>query len=106
MSLEIMSMQNKYFMRLLGFQVNKDENVEKIQCFILYEYGVCTLKSYIKNKNIQKWTEDQGLAFIETIQKALADLHRNKIIHLDIKLDNIVIDKTMSSFRFIDYGCE
>lgn len=42
---------------------------------------------------------------MEEIVSALQQLHKNKIIHLDIKLKNIVIDETMKSFRFIDYGC-
>ncbi len=36
---------------------------------------------------------------------ALHELHKHNIIHLDIKLENIVINETMKSFRFIDYGC-
>jgi serine/threonine protein kinase len=42
---------------------------------------------------------------LKEIASALGKLHDNRIIYLDIKLSNIVIDESMKSFRFIDYGC-
>ncbi len=54
---------------------------------------------------IQKWSEDEGLSFLKAIVSALNSLHERRIVHLDIKLMNIVIDEDMKSFKFIDYGC-
>jgi serine/threonine protein kinase len=56
-------------------------------------------------KEIQKWSEEEGLSFLKEIVKAINTLHDKRIIHLDIKPSNIVIDESMKSFKFIDFGC-
>ncbi len=52
MALEIMKIQSKYFMKLIAFQINGEDNVENLVCCMLYEYGLCNLDSYVKIKNI------------------------------------------------------
>jgi serine/threonine protein kinase len=36
------------------------------------------------------------MTFIENIIKGLHELHKNKIIHLDINLDNIVLNESLT----------
>lgn len=42
---------------------------------------------------------------MQNIVKALDILHSKSLIHLDIKLENIIIDTNMKNIKFIDYGC-
>ena len=103
-----MKMNNPYFTKLLVFQISetklKDDETD-IECYILYEYGVCTLSNYMEIPEIRKWSEEEGLSFLKEIIGALNSLHEKRILHLDIKLSNIVIDESMKRFKFIDYGC-
>ena len=52
MALEIMRIKSNYFMKLISFQINGEDNVENMVCSLLYEYGLCNLYSYIKIDNI------------------------------------------------------
>ncbi len=103
-----MRMNNPYFSKLLAFQVSETKlqnNEPNLECYILYEYGVCTLFNYVEIPERQKWSEEEGLSFLKEIIGVLNSLHEKKILHLDIKPSNIVIDESMKSFKFIDYGC-
>ncbi len=104
-------MNNQHFTKILAFQISKirlkDDNDDEddIECYILYEYGVCTMSKFMNTEKIQKWSGEEGLPFIKEIMSAINSLHERRIVHLDINLSNIVIDESMKSFRFIDYGC-
>ena len=41
---------------------------------------------------------------MKQITKAVLALHNHKIVHLDINLSNIVIDRSRQNFKLIDYG--
>lgn len=42
--------------------------------------------------------------FIKTVMEGLMFLHHKKICHLDIKPENIMIDKLTKTFKIIDFG--
>lgn len=39
------------------------------------------------------------------VLEAIKELHKNGIVHGDIKLDNLMFDETLNRFRLIDMGC-
>ena len=46
-------MKNPLFTKLLAFHVNEKYlkgNLVDVECFMLYDYGVCTLEIYIEMK--------------------------------------------------------
>ena len=98
------SMEHPNIMKFYGSWVNKDMN-NKIKDVnfatelsssgslkdFLYRY-----KSFIKNENVKNWCVDilQGLKY----------LHFNKIIHRDLKCENIFIDGDTSRVFIGDFG--
>ena len=108
MDLQIIKMNNPRFTKLLAFDVNEKHlrgNLVDVECFMLYEYGVCTLESYMNIEGIKKWSEEDALGFLREIVITVDSLHEKGIVLLDIKPANIVIDEKMKSFKLIDYGC-
>ncbi len=63
-----------------------------IECFFIYEYGLCCLESFMDSPKIKKWNEAEGLAFIKEIVTILNEVHEKGITQLDINTKNIVID--------------
>ena len=57
------------------------------------------------NSNISYWKSyDRILKFIKHIMLGLKYLHQNKIAHLDIKPENIMINTNLNQYRIIDFG--
>ena len=48
--------------------------------------------------------EDEASMIIKKITKTLIELHRKKIIHRDIKLENIIYNAKTQETRLIDFG--
>jgi len=64
--------------------------------------------NYISGKPLDEYekgffTNDQKLKIIKEIADALNYVHKNKFIHRDLKLENIMVDKTLKTF-LIDFG--
>lgn len=66
------------------------------------------LRQYIKNENHNKpMTEEQAMSVMKLILQAVALLHANKLTHLDIKHENIILSREEDgSLRpvLIDFG--
>ncbi|MDR1055746.1 MAG: serine/threonine protein kinase [Prevotellaceae bacterium] len=60
-----------------------------------------SLKDIIRRKG--KLDEAASLKYVGQLCDALAEIHRNKILHLDIKPGNILIDKN-DNVQLIDFG--
>ncbi|MEM7183829.1 MAG: AAA family ATPase [Spirochaetota bacterium] len=81
----------------LHFQNQKDGN------FLLMEDGGTSLKQLIKKDPIDSL--EQFLQFAITITDGLGEIHRQKIVHKDIKPSNIVLQKKdAKTIKFIDFG--
>jgi len=72
--------------------------------------GHFLMMDYIEGKDLWSYlnengcfSEAQAIALVKKIVRALADLHRRRIVHLDIKLSNIMITPN-GDVRIIDFG--
>lgn len=52
----------------------------------------------------QKLSEPHSRHFSRQIVSALDYMHRNSIVHRDLKIENILIDKTGKNIKIIDFG--
>jgi serine/threonine protein kinase len=59
------------------------------------------LRAYITHK--KRLSESDARLFLSEILIAIEELHKNGIIHRDIKLDNILIDKD-GHIKLTDFG--
>ena len=69
--------------------------------FFLVQYYEKTLESVIKNENP---SQERILRYAVQIAGALLHLYECKIAHLDLKLDNIMINE-MDEIVLVDFGC-
>jgi serine/threonine protein kinase len=60
---------------------------------LIMELGGDSLKTYIKKSQNRKLDEDEATEIFVQLIYALRYLHSKKIVHRDLKLDNILIDK-------------
>ena len=91
---------------------SKINQFDKNSIMLVGDYGGQTMEEYFENlfdnpteniKNIEK----KFLDFMIKLDKlfyGLVQLKNNKISHLDIKSNNIVIKDNKSNFKFIDFG--
>jgi len=70
-----------------------------------YIYG-CTLAKQIANSPNHKLAEDVAINYFKQICDALQYIHSKKVLHLDIKPENILIDTSSGDDRaiLIDFG--
>jgi ribosomal protein S6 kinase alpha-5 len=63
------------------------------------------LRALLNNKlmNNSRLTESEVRLYLAEILVAIEELHKNGIIHRDIKLDNVLIDKE-GHIRIADFG--
>lgn len=69
---------------------------------IVFEYCDCDLKRFIK-ENKQEIPEGRIKKFIRQLLTALSVLHDRKIIHRDIKPQNIMLD-SQGNIKLADFG--
>ena len=69
--------------------------------FIVMEYASDgDLLSYIKKHG--KLSEEKGRIIFRQVVEGVKHCHNNKILHRDIKLDNVLLDKGMA--KICDFG--
>jgi len=86
--------------------------VEIINCFTLKDMQVAfvmeyleggTLLEYVQNK--RRLAEDEARIFFSQIVDAISHCHANKVIHCDLKLENILLkSKDSLDIKIIDFG--
>ena len=94
-----------------GIESKKKELFNENSIMLIGEFGGITLNDYFNN-NFNKFNESQNIKLLEkeflklmkkmkNLFQGLVELNKYKIIHLDIKQNNIVIK---GDFKFIDFG--
>ncbi len=87
-----------------------------------HPYAVCIVDSYLEegiprlvmdfvngeslSKQMEKWPRNkkQGAILAHDLIKGIEIIHSHGVVHEDIKGDNIIWDKTMKQYRYIDFG--
>lgn len=78
------------------------EDCRKIH-LVLEFVGELSLQSYIKSKPNKKLEETEGKRIFKQIASGINYCHSKNIVHRDIKLDNILLDKQLN-VKIIDFG--
>jgi serine/threonine protein kinase len=60
--------------------------------------------TYYKERSFVAFNEQQSRNIFKQLAKAVSHVHKKDITHLDIKLDNIMIDPETHSVKLIDFG--
>ena len=91
-----------------------DDKLESLQketltCFFIDYAGDIELFDTVKEMMLTKrsvfWKEPQDILNLTLhITKGLLFLHQKKICHLDVKLENIMIDSKRKTYKLIDFG--
>lgn len=76
--------------------------IEKSQIYIVMELCQGSIKSLIK-QHLIKFSESTARDMLKDICKALTYIHRDKVVHLDIKPDNILYAKS-EKYKLGDFG--
>mmetsp|Transcript_18340 Transcript_18340/g.44168 ORF Transcript_18340/g.44168 Transcript_18340/m.44168 type:complete len:451 (-) Transcript_18340:157-1509(-) len=70
-------------------------------CFIMEYAGGGELKTFVEERG--NLTEEEGLTFFQQIVKAVHFCHSKRIIHRDLKLENILLDDA-DKIKIADFG--
>ena len=65
--------------------------------------GHNSLNSYLKSKSGRKLIEDEGKIIFRQLCESLKYCQEHKIVHRDIKLENILLDSN-KKIKLIDFG--
>jgi len=99
---EIKKINNPYLIKYVDYKINAEDK----EIWILMKYFPIDLKTYfnknLSNSNIINETFFKNIAF--QILSGLNSLHKNKIIHSDIKPENILYDPQKNIIQITDFG--
>ncbi|MDY6897393.1 MAG: AAA family ATPase [Cyanobacteriota bacterium] len=113
-SQEIVQFRNQYFLskNLNTSTIVKPYSLEKYHksyAFVMEDFGGMTVNKQIKNCTFDNIGDNyyflhNFLDIAIKITSALDELHRNQIIHKDIKPDNILINPDTKEVKIIDFS--
>lgn len=87
--------------------------VRVLNCFSLSSMQVAFIMEYLDGGELLKYVENKGgklseeeaLEFFRQIAEAVSYCHRNKLIHCDLKLENILLEsKDSKVVKVVDFG--
>ena len=84
-----------------GYVIKKSGKRITNLIYILMEYGWDNLYDVVDR--VKGVGEDAGRIFFIQILDAIEYMHKKKVVHRDIKLENIVVDQDMN-IKFCDFG--
>lgn len=71
---------------------------------LIMEYSPCqSLNSYIRTRPNKKLPEQESRLIFRQLVDAVSYLHRKRVLHRDIKMENILIDSD-KQVKIIDFG--
>jgi serine/threonine protein kinase len=82
------------------------------EAFIDHQGGVCLVMDMVEGKEmyelLQRFPrglpESEARHFLRQIFEAVEDLHQNDLVHLDLKLENIMYNEETQDIKIIDFG--
>ncbi len=75
---------------------------EEHRCLILERAIGSTLRDLMKPN--KPWPVQRAYPVLRAISSALAYLHRNNVLHLDLKPENVLLEERKSTLKLADFG--
>ena len=86
-----------------GYFTFAEDSGEILYCLVMEKIEGINLKKWMKNRENQPITQEQGIAWLEQLSEILAQLHQQELIHRDIKPSNILL-RPNGQLVLIDFG--
>jgi serine/threonine protein kinase len=103
---ELRTIREAHIMMLL-----RHPHIVRLKSFVAVGHYFYILMDYVNGGQLlhyivkrQKLTEDIACHFSRQIVSALDYMHRNSIVHRDLKIENILIDRSGKNIKIIDFG--
>jgi serine/threonine-protein kinase len=102
----------KQFEREAEIAMNLEHsNIVKVYNFGKFDHHYAMIMEYIDGKNLkeylyerEKWSLDKILRICYEVGKGLEYIHKNNIVHKDVKPDNILISYDFKIIKLTDFG--
>jgi len=73
--------------------------------YLIFDYlAGCDLFTFLERKGFRAFSESEARDIMQQLVGALQYMHQRGVVHVDVKLDNIMIDPTTMTVKFIDFG--
>lgn len=86
----VVALSNEHLMKIIDSNIEDYENLDEKLFYVSDYVDGETLESYVKRENIGF---DEALSFFRTFLNVMEYCHSEKILHRDIKPDNILLRK-------------
>ena len=98
----VVTLSNEHLMKIIDSNVADYENISEKLFYVSDYIDGETLESYVNRETVGF---DEALDFFKTFLDVMEYCHSEKILHRDIKPDNILLrNNSLSDFVIIDFG--